>query len=58
VLVSCISACGGCRSDGQISTKGFTTHRFDLDDFEEAYQVFARSADTGAIKVILTDAGV
>ncbi len=45
-------------ADGQISTKGFTTHRFDLDDFEEAYQVFARSADTGAIKVVLTDAGV
>jgi alcohol dehydrogenase len=44
-------------ADGQISTKGFTTHRFDLDDFEEAYQVFARSADTGAIKVVLTDAG-
>ena len=28
------------------------------DDFEEAYEVFARSADTGAIKVVLTDAGV
>ena len=32
---------------GQIDAKPFITHHFDLDDFEEAYDVFARAADTG-----------
>jgi alcohol dehydrogenase len=31
----------------------FVTHRFGLDEFEAAYDVFARSADTGALKVVL-----
>jgi len=39
---------------GQIDAEAFITHRFDLDDFEEAYDVFARSADTGALKVVLS----
>jgi alcohol dehydrogenase len=30
------------------------THRFMLDEFEAAYETFARSADTGALKVVLT----
>jgi alcohol dehydrogenase len=39
---------------GQIDAKPFITHHFDMDDFEEAYDVFARAADTGALKVVLT----
>ena len=32
----------------------FVTHRFTLDQFEEAYDMFTRAADTGALKVVLT----
>ena len=32
----------------------FVTHHFCLDEFEEAYDVFARAADTGALKVVVT----
>jgi alcohol dehydrogenase len=32
----------------------FATHHFALDQFEEAYDVFGRAADTGALKVVLT----
>jgi alcohol dehydrogenase len=32
----------------------FVTHHFGLDDFAEAYQVFANAADTGALKVVLS----
>jgi alcohol dehydrogenase len=32
----------------------FVTHHFDFDEFIEAYDVFARAADTGALKVVLT----
>ena len=32
----------------------FVTHHFTLDQFEEAYDVFARAADTHALKVVLT----
>ena len=32
----------------------FVTHHFALDDFETAYDTFARAADTGALKVVLT----
>jgi alcohol dehydrogenase len=39
---------------GQIDARPFITHHFDLDDFEEAYDLFARAADTGALKVVLT----
>jgi alcohol dehydrogenase len=39
---------------GQIDASRFITHRFDLDDIEEAYDVFARAADTKALKVVLT----
>lgn len=31
----------------------FVTHRFDLDDIDQAYDVFARAAETGALKVVL-----
>ncbi len=32
------------------------THHFTLDEFEDAYDVFAHAADTGALKVVLTPA--
>jgi alcohol dehydrogenase len=38
----------------QIDAGRFVTHRFDLDDFIEAYDVFGRAADTGALKVVLS----
>ena len=38
---------------GQLDVKPFVTHRFALDEFEEAYDVFARPEDTGALKVVL-----
>jgi alcohol dehydrogenase len=41
-------------ASGQINVKPFITHHFGLDEFEEAYDVFGRSADTGALKVVLT----
>ena len=39
---------------GQIDARQFITHHFDLDEIEEAYDVFARAADTKALKVVLT----
>ena len=39
---------------GQIDAKRFVTHHFSLDEFEEAYDVFARAADTSALKVVLS----
>jgi alcohol dehydrogenase len=41
-------------STGQIDARRFITHRFGLDEFEEAYDVFARAAETGALKVVLS----
>jgi alcohol dehydrogenase len=38
----------------QIDAGRFVTHRFDLDQFDEAYDIFARAGDTGALKVVLT----
>ncbi|MDQ1681827.1 MAG: alcohol dehydrogenase [Actinomycetota bacterium] len=38
---------------GQLETREFVTHRFALADVIEAYDVFARAADTGALKVLL-----
>ena len=38
----------------QIDVGQFGTHHFRIDDMIEAYDVFARAADTGAVKVILT----
>jgi alcohol dehydrogenase len=34
----------------------FITHRFALEEFDKAYDVFARAADTGALKVVLSRA--
>jgi alcohol dehydrogenase len=41
-------------TSGQIDAKRFITHHFGLDEMEEAYDVFAHSADTGALKVVLS----
>ena len=41
-------------TSGQISAKPFITHRFGLDEWDEAYDVFSRAADTGALKVVLS----
>jgi alcohol dehydrogenase len=41
-------------SSGQLDAKRFITHHFSLDDIEAAYDVFARSAETSALKVVLS----
>ena len=41
-------------TSGQLAAGKFVTHHFGLDDFIEAYDVFGRAADTGALKVVLT----
>jgi alcohol dehydrogenase len=38
----------------QIEAARFVTHRFQLDNIVQAYDVFAHAADTGAIKVVMT----
>ncbi|MGJ7440939.1 zinc-binding dehydrogenase [Aquipuribacter sp. MA13-6] len=38
----------------QLDARRFITHRFAMSQFEEAYDVFSRAADTGALKVVLT----
>ena len=39
---------------GQLDAKRFVTHHFSLDQFDEAYDVFTRAADTSALKVVLS----
>ncbi|MFI7214061.1 zinc-dependent alcohol dehydrogenase family protein [Micromonospora maritima] len=39
---------------GQLDTVHMVTHRYALDQIVEAYDVFARPAETGALKVVLT----
>ncbi|WP_329267770.1 zinc-dependent alcohol dehydrogenase family protein [Streptomyces sp. NBC_01451] len=38
---------------GRLPASSMVTHRFPLDRMEEAYDVFSRAADTGALKVVL-----
>jgi alcohol dehydrogenase len=38
----------------QIDAGRFVTHHFALNDFAEAYDVFSRAAETGALKVVLS----
>ena len=38
---------------GRIDPVAFTTHRFPLDHMMEAYDTFARAAETDAIKVMM-----
>ena len=40
-------------ADGQLDPTPIITHRFGLDQFMEAYDVFGRPAETGALKVVL-----
>ena len=37
----------------QLDASPFATHNFVLDEFEEAYNVFAHAGETGALKVVL-----
>jgi alcohol dehydrogenase len=39
--------------DGRLPVSSLVTHTFRLDQMEKAYDVFARAADTGALKVVL-----
>jgi alcohol dehydrogenase len=41
-------------TSNQLDADKFVTHHFTLDEFEAAYDVFGRAADTGALKVVLT----
>ena len=41
-------------ASGQLDAKRFITHHFGLDEWDEAYDVFSRAADTGALKVVLS----
>jgi alcohol dehydrogenase len=38
----------------QVDARKFITHHFGMDEFPEAYGVFARAAETGALKVVLS----
>ena len=38
----------------QVDAQRFVTHHFALDEFMDAYDVFARAGETGALKVVLT----
>ena len=38
----------------QIDASRFVTHNFALDDIEEAYDVFQRPSETGAVKVTMS----
>lgn len=39
---------------GQTDAAAFITHRFPLDNFMQAYEVFSHPEETGALKVVLT----
>ena len=41
-------------ASGQLDVAQFITHRFALDQFDEAYDVFGRAAETEALKVVLS----
>ena len=40
--------------NGMINPSPLVTHSFEMDKFEEAYDVFSRAGETGALKVVLT----
>jgi alcohol dehydrogenase len=39
---------------GQLDTGRFVTHRFAMNEFMDAYDVFSRASESGALKVVLT----
>jgi len=41
---------------GQLDAGRFVTHRFSMNEFEQAYEVFGDAASNGALKVVLTRA--
>ncbi len=41
-------------ASGQLSTHGFLTHRFGLDEMLDAYETFSAASATSALKVVLT----
>lgn len=41
-------------TSGQLAPGRFVTHHFDLGHMVEAYDVFGRAADTGALKIVLS----
>ncbi len=41
-------------TNGDLDAAQLVTHHFELDDIEHAYDVFENAADTGALKVVLT----
>ena len=43
---------------GRLDPRAFATHRFPLGEAEEAYDVFAAPAETGAVKVVLDGTAV
>jgi alcohol dehydrogenase len=47
---------GGHVASRQLDSTAMITHRFAMDEFEAAYDVFGRPAETGALKVLLTGA--
>jgi alcohol dehydrogenase len=40
-------------ASGRLAMPGLITHRFGLDEMQDAYDVFSRAAETGALKVAL-----
>jgi alcohol dehydrogenase len=40
---------------GALDATTMITHRMALDETEDAYDVFKRSAETGALKIVLTN---
>ena len=48
--------CCGSSPRTSSTPRRFVTHHFALDEFMEAYDVFGRAADTGALKVVLINA--
>jgi alcohol dehydrogenase len=41
-------------TSSQLDPSRFVTHHFTLDQFVDAYDVFSRAGETGALKVVLT----
>ena len=40
---------------GSIDPSPLVTHHFEMDEFDDAYDVFGRASDTGALKVVITN---
>ncbi len=38
---------------GQLDVGRLVSHRFSMGDFEQAYDIFSRAGETGALKVVL-----